>query len=239
MKSAIAIFRRMAVAALMCAAPCAVAQVSLQLNEPPSNNTLDGIYVGAYSATNTQTGAPTQVICDDFMDNSDYQQETYTVNNFSDLGNTLWGQKLGVTNATPLYDEAAWLALQMVGLTGKEQGYYSYAIWAVFDPTDVANWLIGHNDTAACTAIFGNTTCTGSGGLLGSAKGESPSAAQLAEILILTPQGCGSPGACKEQEFFQIAEGGTAAMYLLLAAASCLGAMFFRSRRQNARVGIA
>ncbi|HXZ41013.1 MAG TPA: hypothetical protein VEG68_09750, partial [Terriglobales bacterium] len=170
-------------------------------------------------------------------DNSDYQQQTYTVNNFSDLGNTLWGQKLGVTNATPLYDEAAWLALQMIGLTGKEQGYYSYAIWAVFDPTDVANWLISHNDTAACTAVFGNTTCSGSGGLLGSAKGESPSAAQLAEILILTPQGCGSPGTCKEQEFFQIAEGGTAAMYLLLAAVSCLGAMLFRSRRQNARVG--
>ena len=38
--------------ALLCLAPSVFAgTVSLRLNDPPSNNVLDGIYVGAYGAT--------------------------------------------------------------------------------------------------------------------------------------------------------------------------------------------
>jgi hypothetical protein len=234
----------------LCLAPCAFAQLNLQINNPPSNNILDNIYVGAYSATNTLTGAATQIICDDFQDNSDYNPTTYTVNNFSNLGSTMWGSwlesakggGLSSTQVTTLFDEAAWLTLQMLGQTGTQQAYDSYAIWAVFSPGQVASWLKGKGDMAACNAVFGNA-CTSTNnltsGLLYNAQ-QNYGKGDYSNFLILDPQGCTSPGTCKEQEFFQIvAEGGTAAIYLLLAGSACFGAMFFRSRRQNRRVGMA
>jgi hypothetical protein len=251
MKSAVRVLWRAASVAMLCLAPCAFAQqVTLQLNDPPSNNILASVYVGAYNGINTQTGAAVQVICDDFNDNSNYQPYTYNVNSFSNLGSTLWAQALGVTNATPLYEEAAWLALQTVGLTGTQQGYYSYATWAIFAPNEVASWLTSHSTDGgtACNTIFGagswssNACHAGKSGLVGQAIAALPSfyTGEFANILILTPSGCTSPGSCKEQEFFEIvAEGGTAAMYLLLASFSCLAAVFFRSRRQRLNRGTA
>ena len=54
--------------ALLCLAPSVFAgTVSLRLNDPPSNNVLDGIYVGAYGATIMGSGQA-QIICDDFKD---------------------------------------------------------------------------------------------------------------------------------------------------------------------------
>jgi len=250
MKNAIGSLWRLALLVLLCFVPSGLAQqVSLQLTDPPSNNILDYIYVGPYSATNTQTGAGVQVICDDFKDNSNYQAYTYTVNNFSDLGNTLWGQFLTSHNEasqiTQLYEEAAWLALQMLGQSGTQQGYYSYAIWAIFAPTEVASWLTTYSTDGgtACNTIFGagswsNNTCSsGNGGIVGQAKGRLSSfySGEFSNILILTPNSCTSPGTCKEQEFFEVvAEGGTAAMYVALALFSCFVAILFRSRRQNA-----
>ena len=138
--------------ALLCVGPCALAQsVNLQLNNPPSNNVLDGIYVGSYSATNTQTGASVQMTCDDFRDESNYNAATYKVHTFSNLFGTLFG---GTAGSTKLYSEAAWLTLGMLNQTGAEQGYYSYAIWAVFDRNDVASWLTNYGDSTACNYCF-------------------------------------------------------------------------------------
>jgi hypothetical protein len=249
MKSVIRIFVRAAVLALLCIAPSAFAQqVTLQLNDPPSNNILADVYVGSYSGFNTQTGAGVQVICDDFNDESNYQPWTYTVNNFSNLGSTIWGQYLTSvgqgSQITNMYEEAAWLALQMVGLTGTQQGYYSFATWAIFAPNQVAAWLTSYStdNGAACNAVFGTNSWSGGvchagkSGLVGQAIAALPSfyAGEFANLLILTPNGCTSPGSCREQEFFVVAtEGGAAAMYLLLASFSCFAAIFFRSRRQR------
>src|SRR5205085_9714150 len=120
-----------------------------------SNNVLDGIYVGAYNATNLTTGAPVQIICDDFLDNSDYNPATYTTNSFSSLGSTLWGSTIlgaggSMAQVTQLYDEAAWLVLGMLKQTGAQQGYYSFAIWAIFAPNQVAAWLTSSGDMTAC-----------------------------------------------------------------------------------------
>jgi hypothetical protein len=226
-----------AAALLLCLGPRAIAQTeTLQINDPPSNNILDNIYVGSYSATNTQTGAGVQIVCDDFQDNSDYNAATYTVNTFNSLGNTLWGKNN--PNATQQYDEAAWLTLQMLGQSGNQQGYYSYAIWAVFDPTDVANWLTKHNDMGACNAVFGGGSwnsgqCNGgSGGYLKMASTQTYTAGEFSNFIILTPQGCNGAGTCPEQEFLLLVpEGGTAATYLLLAGICCFGAIFIRNRR--------
>jgi hypothetical protein len=236
--------------ALLCLAPNLFAGTSLQINNPPSNNVLDGIYVGSYSATNTTTGAQTQIICDDFEDESNYNNTSYTVNTFNSLGNTIWGSTLmkqgdSLAQITTLYSEAAWLTLGMLQLTGAQQGYYSYAIWAVFDPTDVANWLTQHGDSGACNSIFGAGSwgasgCTkGNGGLEALAAGQHYFAGEFSSFDILTPI-CGSgPGTCQEQEFFELVpDGGSALGYLLLGGFSCFGAIFY-SGRNRAKGGLA
>jgi len=245
MRSAIRSIPWLVTGALLCLTSGLFAQVNLQLNDPPSNNVLDGIYVGAYSATSAS--GQTQVICDDFNDESNYNQYSYNASSGFSTGNftnTLWG---GVVGAGKLYDEAAWLALGMLNQTGATQGYYSYAIWAVFASSSVASWLTNYGDVTACNTVFGsgswgNSKCNvGSGGLLGSAAGQKFTAGEFSNLLILTPQGCKGSGSCPEQEFFEplpVPEGGSAVAYLLLAGISCFGAMFY-SRRRTAKGGLA
>lgn len=246
MRNAIRSLRWLMAGALLCLAPVLFAQVNLQLNDPPSNNVLDGIYVGSYTATNTDTGAQTQLICDDFNDESNYNKYTYNVSAFGNFTNTLWGSVVG---AAKLYDEAAWLTLGMLNQSGAMQGYYSYAIWAVFASNSVASWLTNYGDQTACNAVFGsgswgNGKCTvgsGSGGLLASAAGQKYVSGEFSNFLILTPQGCKGSGSCAEQEFFQllpVPEGGSAVAYILLAGISCFGVMFY-SRRRTAKGGLA
>jgi hypothetical protein len=234
-----------AAAVLLCFVPRLLGQ-ELQIDNPPSNNVLDGIYVGSYSASDLTTGGSLQIVCDDFKDNSDFNASSYTTNTFSSLGSTLWGSYLlgnggTLTQVTTLYDESAWLTLGMLKQTGTEQGYYSYAIWAIFDASDVAAWLTRYGDSSACNAVFGAGSwsggkCTaGTGGLVGSAASQTFTSGEFSNLLILTPNGCTSgPGSCPEQEFFEVvAEGGTAALYLLLAGSACFGAILLRSRQQS------
>lgn len=223
--------------ALFCLAPAALAgSVGAQISDPPSNNVLDGIYVGSYSATNTQSGAPMQIICDDFKDESDYNPATYTTNTFNSLGNTLWGSRLQGQNVTALYEQAGWLASGVMSASGTQQGYYSYALWAVFDPTDVFNWLKNYNDAAACNAVFGaGNNCTSAqvtaGGLLYNAE-QNYMNGNYSNLVILTPNGCGNIG-CPEQEFFEfVPEGGSPLSYLFLAGLACFAAIW-RSRRHT------
>src|SRR5438309_10305156 len=144
-----------------------------------------------------------------------------------------------MAQVTQLYDEAAWLVLGMLKQTGAQQGYYSFAIWAIFAPNQVAAWLTSSGDMTACNAVFGSgswgkSSCTaGKGGLVGLAGSQTYYAGEFSNVLILTPQGCkGGPGTCPEQEFFEVvAEGGTAALYLLLAGISCFLAIHY-SRKQ-------
>jgi hypothetical protein len=208
---------------------------TLQINNPPSNNVLDGIYVGSYSATNVNTGGSVQITCDDFKDDSNYNKATYTTNTFSNLGNAIWGS--GNLN---LYEQAAWLTLGTLSNTGTTQAYYSYATWAVFDGIDVANWFTKYGDSAACNQVFGTGAWSGStcsskvlaGGLLALVEGQSLSASEFSNVLILTPTCTNGPGTCQEQEFLTVvAEGGSALMYMLLAAISCFAAIFFRFRQ--------
>jgi hypothetical protein len=232
-----------AIGGIFCLVTGATAQqVELQINNPPSNNVLDGIYVGSYSAQNLTSGGNVQITCDDFRDNSNFNAATYTTNTFSSLGNTLWGSSIlgsGGTMAqvTQLYDEAVWLTLGMLKQTGTTQAYYSYAIWAIFQPSQVAAWLTSYGDAGACNAVFGSGSWSGSqcnagkGGLVGSAASQTYTAGEFSNVVILTPNGC-TANSCPEQEFFEVVpEGGSAALYLLMAGFACFGAMFYRSRQ--------
>jgi hypothetical protein len=202
--------------ALMCFAPCAFADSSLTMTGAGSN-VMEGVYVGPYYAT-VNGAANTPVICDDFADESYIGSSwNYTANNFSTLGSALWGKQ------TSNYETAAWLTLEMLSLNSNannatQVGYISYAIWSLFDPGALGrlNWTEQQGVQTALSQVPSNLTPD-----------------QFANLLILTPQGCTVPGTCAGQEFFMLVpEGGTTAMYLLLAGVACFGAILFRRRRQ-------
>jgi len=224
-------------ASLMCLGPCALAQ-DLTLTSP-GDNVMDGIYVGPYTAT-VGNNASQQIVCDDFADET-YINQTWntTANTFQDIGNTLWGQALGVQKATVLYEEAAWIILQMFsGNYNQTQiGYMSYAIWYLFDaggtagnPTGVLAWL-GNNNQAILSGLMYWVNLAQTGYL-------NLTAAQLAEFVIYTPTNCpNGPGTCNAQEFMELVtpEGGAALAYLLLAGVACFGAMYRSKSRRATR----
>lgn len=230
MKRAIRVFLWGGITALFLT-PWAIAQ-NVALTSA-GNNVTDGIYVSPYYAT-VNGATNTKIVCDDFDDNS-YLGASWTANiqSFSSLSssltNTAWGP---VGKTLQLYEEAAWLTMGVLQQAAGSQGQinYSYAVWAVFDPTGVANWLTKYGDTTTYNAVFG------SGQLLATAAGNSYATGEFSNVLIITPEVAGltcTAGSCPEQEFIEVVpEGGAALAYLLLAGLCCFGAMFLRSRRQ-------
>jgi len=252
--------------AALCFAPGAFAQ-TIDVTSA-GNFGYDGVYISPYSGTVNGT-ANTTIICNDFADetqlNTPWNVGVTTFSSLStSLGNTLWGSyyktavyalagtALSATQIVGLYDEAAWLAEALLTQTpgSHNQAYYSYAVWAVFDPNAVAAQFTKYNDQTACQAVFGasawsGSTCTAQlGGLLKTASSQTFTAGEFSNLLILTPLNGGnvcSPtisgaGNCAGQEFFAVvAEGGSAATYLLLAGLVCFGAIRLRSRDQGSR----
>lgn len=219
-------------ALLLCSAPGAFGQGQVNINMTSAgSNVMDGVYVGPYSAT--VNGTSTQIICDDFVDDS-YVGESWTANvtTLSNLNGTKWG---GMANATQLYDEAGWLATQMLSPAysnnAAQVGYLAYALWAVFAPSAVESWL-GAN-SAAWQAVQG---------WLNSAAAQHFTANEFANFFLYTPD-LNDPITCNgkacttapPQEFFGFLpapEGGSTLFYVLFTALACLGAVWLRSRRQ-------
>ena len=248
--------------AVLCLASWAAAETTATLTLTSDGNiTYDGVYVGPYYAT--VNGVPnTPIVCDDFADpaavHKTWKSDVTSFSNLaSDLGNTLWGsyylsKKVASATIVNWYEQAAWLAQGLLTQSPKSnnQAYYSYAVWAVFDPSGVLYWLEKHNqnghgaDNAACNAIFGSNCGSVNlkhltSGLLWLAQ-QNYMNGNYANLLIFTPLGSdGKPcsvGKCPAQEFFgpmAVAEGGVAGIYLLLAAACCLAGMFLRSHGQS------
>jgi hypothetical protein len=247
-----------AVLAICCIVPGALAQTTTVDVTSAGTFGYDGIYMSPYSAT-VGGAAKTTVICDDFADNS-YLNVSWTGNitQFSNLasslGSTLWGSWFsstagGSVSASTIikwYQEAAWLTLGLLSQPNgsMNQAYYSFATWAVFDPNSVLSWLKSYNDTATCMAVFGNactSTTASKGSLLYNAQ-QNYMNGNYSNFLIITPMvngkictpGISGAGNCPAQEFFEVvSEGGTAAMYLLLAGLACFAAVFMRHSRSN------
>jgi hypothetical protein len=222
-------------------APWALAQ-SVTLTSA-GNNVADGVYVSPYYAT--VNGVPnTPIVCDDFADES-YLNASWSASStsFSSLSAsnipTAWGAELGASAATlKLYEEAAWLTLGVLRQAAGSPGQinYSFAVWAVFDPSGVASWLLAYGDTTTYNAVFGP------GGLLAGLP-TSFSLSEFSNVLILTPEVAGgtcTAGSCPEQEFIEVVpEGGAALGYLFLAGLCCSGAILMRSRRPLSNIGAA
>src|SRR5581483_6138702 len=246
-----------------CLAPSTFAQVNVDVTSAGGFG-YDGVYISPYYAT-IGTATNQTIICDDFADetylNTSWQGTISQFSNLtSSLGSTVWGswelsQGKSASSIVQLYDEAAWLteALLAQPKNSLNQAYYSFAEWAVFDPNGVFSWLGSYNDVNACDAIFGYA-CSGtynnmpaSGSLLYNA-GQNYGSGNYSNLALLSPlhgnvvciPGLSGQGNCPAQEFFvTVPEGGTAAMYLLLAFGVCVGAIYLRSRRPNTAVTMA
>ena len=213
--------------ALFCLVPCAFGQSTVNITmDSGGPYIMNNVYVGAYTAT--VNGQSAQIICDDYAHDT-WIGESWTANvtNYSNLGSstTLWS---GLSNASTLYADAAWLATQMFSPANQNsttQGYLAYALWSLFDSKALSGWsggqLAGVN--AWLAQIPNNLT-----------------AAQFSNFFIYTPNlndsiTCNG-GPCPTappQEFlgFTVPEGGSPAMYLLLAGITCFGAMWLRRRQ--------
>ena len=213
-----------------------------------TSGSLWGVMTSPYGTNNSTVGT---VICDDFKDDT-YMNQNFTYHNesFGTLiaqGNGVWNSTWGVQGAT-FYEAAAYLVLQVFSSSGITQEYLNWAIWSLFDPSDALSVMNSHGvDQAGCNTIFGAGAWNGSkcmggnGGLIGTALANGNSyytSGAFNHLVVYIPQSTGSgwcnlAGSCKSQEFFgMMPEGGSAALYLLLAGLSCVGALTY-SRRQS------
>ncbi|HSZ63730.1 MAG TPA: hypothetical protein VK828_18160 [Terriglobales bacterium] len=209
--------------ALLCSAPYVVGQQTLELTGVNGNN-YAGIYIGPYDIQVGQNGPTYGMICDDFNDDinigSTWTAKPISVSS-STLSQTLFGSQSGALQG---YEEVAALSYAILfnNQSATTTSLMQYAIWAVFSPTQVQNWLKANdgnyaNDWATICSWISWASQHGSQSL-------------LSEFVVWTPQNCQS-GNCGGQEFFQfVPEGGSALMYLLLAGIFCFGAMWIRSR---------
>lgn len=184
MKNATRILLLIAAAAVLAIAPSAMAD-AMTLTGAGPNNVDYNVYIGPYTAT--INGTSTALICDDFADDS-YVNESWNAGvtslaTVTGSSNVKWASEAGD------YSEAAWLTLQLIGAPNKsEAAAIQYAIWDLFDPSQVSSYLDGFSGGASFLSDSANAN--GVQYWLNDASGSSLSSAQLADFLIYTPTSC-------------------------------------------------
>ena len=119
-----------------------------------------GVYTSPYTFSVTTGGVTTTGVflsCDDFMDDV-YMGESWTATETSLQNNilpestpnqTVYFDRNSVQNQQQQYSEVAYLAADLLqwgsanGFGNQTAAEYSFAIWSIFDPTDVANFMSG------------------------------------------------------------------------------------------------
>jgi hypothetical protein len=152
--------------ALLFFAPIALPTTANMYISSLGNNLLDGVNVGPYSAT--VNGVATQVICDDWQDiTSIGSLWTANANTLSPLTNATTQLKYGnVTNSQLLYDQAAWLATQILnppatcpaGGSCDVVGDISYALWELTACSVTGNPTACEKNTSLKGSAFANLT---------------------------------------------------------------------------------
>ena len=149
------IARFLEVVALLCFASSAFA-TQMQLTGVGEGYAMGGVYIGPYTAT--IGGVPTEVICDDFTTDisvgMSWTADAYTLSQVTPSGpqkfTTPEWQGYTIQNE---YDAAALLAEQLMQPSNMNDpalaGYYSYAIWTIFDPSAVNGYGAGNALTPA------------------------------------------------------------------------------------------
>jgi hypothetical protein len=185
---------------------------------------------GIYTATINGATSSSGIICDDFNDEvtsgETWNAKSYQVSTLvssGNLGNTLFGNTIGVTG----YAEVATLVSMMFGggnsygsITGITQAELSSAIWDITTKGGITGL------DAKATALVAAVEAAFNGNTAAATK----YLASLTNLWILTPTPLG-PGEPQEM-WTEVAEGGAALMYLLLAMLFCGWAFFLRNRER-------
>jgi hypothetical protein len=232
----------------LCLAPCALAQgqVDIQFTGGYSSYTylnygdINGyVATGLYSAT--VDGQTTYIVCDDLTD-SVTNGEKWNANAIT-LANSGTGTLFGSTIQVQGYVDMAYLAnymyLNQGTMSGSQFTGISLALWNITD-SGLTGTLIAEGKSVWDNTSFAKTLTWSQLKALNWAMNlilsANPQLSQLdGTLYIYTPVGAKYTG--EPQEMFgwvpdlPMPEGGSAAMYLLLAGLSCFGAMFFRHRR--------
>ena len=139
------------------------------------SNVLDQVYIGPYTAT--INGVSTQVICDDYYDES-FIGESWTAN--TSTFPSLTDAKFTSAPESQKYEEAAYLALKLLAapVNSLEAGEIQFALWGVFDPSAITS-LTSHNHGDGLAASWYLTDAENNYSTL--------TASQLGEFTIYTP----------------------------------------------------
>ncbi len=207
-----------AAAALLAFAPSSKADVVMTLTGA-GNNPAYNVYIGPYTATIGNTSTP--VICDDFAADS-FVGESWNAS-VTSLATVATGAPT-FNSGTGNYSEAAWLTLQLIGAPNKSTATaIQYAIWDLFDPSQVSTHLAG---ISGGTSFLAETNPNGVQFWLNAAAGSSLSASQLADFLIYTPTSCISgqclTGSGLPQEFIVYTPEPSAILMLLMGLAALI-----------------
>ncbi len=190
---------------------------------------------GAGIYTADMNGAPSAsgIICDDYNDEitpgEGWTAKAYQASSLAsgNLDSTLFGSTIGLTG----YAEVATLVSMMfgnstsyAGINGISQSEISSAIWYLTTSGGISGL-----DTKALSLVSAVERAFN-----GNAGKAQQYLATLTNLWILTPTQ-GEPS--RPQEVWAVMvvavpEGGATLVYLLLAGATCFGAIFFRSKRQ-------
>jgi hypothetical protein len=220
-----------------------------------TGNSLWGEYTSPYTTGSNNVGP---VICDDIADTVTVGKVHgyYSMSANTIIANAAGGIWPAGIKPSQVYAAAASLVLDIYNATnGRTQSEYSWALWALFDPTAVQGKLSSQIDAQGCQDIYGSSAWSGttcnftpySDGFIDTALTHGLTEYGLGDfnnLLVYVPQNlsltgpCTTPGSCDSQEFWGVPEGGAALMYLLLASVICFGAMSY-SRRQPTMGGLA
>jgi hypothetical protein len=189
-------------------------------------------YNGSVAYNGSSVNPNNLIVCDDYKDTVNAGKswpatgmEASTLNSTNIMG-TMFGSKIGLIG----YAEVADLVSQMFGTTNhQQQADLSAALW----------WITsGGTVTKNGMYTFAGVTLDANAAALLSAVLKTSSSTLLAALAkdtslwILTPTGNGTNGQQPQEMWATLStpEGGAAFMFLLLAGASCFGAMFFKYR---------
>jgi hypothetical protein len=197
---------------------------------PDGSGNID-VYAGIYNGTVSGIpGANPGIICDDYED-SITAGETWTATalnaaslNSSNINQTLFGATIGLEG----YAEVATLVSYMFnGKSGYTQAELSSAIWYI---TSVGNATLSSNLWNALDANAQALVTSLQKEFSGNLSAAEAALLGFSNLWILTPvpDAHGGP----QEMWVEAAEGGAAALYLLLAAFSCCGALYLKRRQQ-------
>jgi hypothetical protein len=182
-----------------------------------------GIYNGTVSGV---PGAHPGIVCDDYS-GSVSPGETWTATaldaaslNSKNIDQTMFGSLIGLEG----YAEVATLVSYMFnGHSGYSQAELSSAIWYI---TSVGNPILSLRLWLSLDANAQGLVLSLESEFGGKLAAAETALAGFSNLWILTPTTSGP-----QEMWVQAAEGGAAALYLLLAGFSCFGALYWKRRR--------